>query len=225
MPTTTPEPENTRPADPATGPTATAASGQLTRRSWIVLAIALVLAIATIVITQPWNGLLAEAGPTGTPSADPGASGEPLETPPPPDPVEPAEPTSVPIDSPAPIATEVVASISKMEAVEGEAKGPGEVAGPSVRFTVTIRNDTDAEVDLSSAVITADYGSDRTPALQLFEPGGKNLPASVAAGESVKGVYIFSIPVEKRDRVRVTLDYSVGVPPLEFTGAAPRPKK
>ena len=156
--------------------------------------------------------------PATTPASDaptpvPSESPTPVTQPPAGDPV--------PIDTPAEVVTGLTASISGIEAVDGVAKGPGEVSGPSIRFTVTIANATGAAVDLTGTVVTVDYGADRTPAGQLYEPGAVPLATSVAAGGTASGVFVFAIPPESRGLVHITVDYAVDVAPLVFAGATP----
>lgn len=189
---------------------------------WLVLGGALVALTLVIVLVAVWlpagstGGGTPEPGETSPSASGPSASptGEPT-------PVPPATPSPVPLDEPAAIQPGLVASIDQIEAVQGEARGPGEVAGPAIRFRVSIVNSTSAAVDLTGTVVTVDYGAERTPALQLFEPGASPLPGSVAAGATATAVYIFTIPVDQRSLVHITVDHSVGVPPLEFTGAVP----
>lgn len=185
------------------------------------IAVAAVVAII-LVLTLP-AGLGASAGdpsatPGGTttpaaPHVPPSATPTPVEQPPAGEPV--------PIESPAPVVEGLTASITGIEAVDGVARGPGEVSGPSIRFTVTIANTTGSAVDLTGTVVTVDYGSDRTPAGQLYEPGAVPLPTSVPAGGSASGVFVFAIPPESRGLVHITVDYAVDVAPLVFAGAVP----
>ncbi|MFF2371803.1 hypothetical protein [Agromyces sp. NPDC058110] len=144
------------------------------------------------------------------PSVDP----SPVEQPPPADPV--------PIDEPAEIAPDLTARIASIEAVEGEAQGPGEVAAPSIRVTVEIANDTDAASSLANASITAYFGEDLTPAPELREPGGTTFPAEVPAGKTAEAVFIFSVPESERDDVTIMVDYALEVAPLQFHGSVPR---
>ena len=187
---------------------------------WLLLGAALVvitLIIVLVAVQLPSGGSAGESpGPTGapTPSGTWTPSGDPT-------PVPPATPSAVPIDEPGTIEPGLTAAIGQIEAVQGEARGPGEVAGPAIRFQVAIANTTSAPVDLSATVVTVDYGTARTPALELFEPGASPLPNSVAAGQTATAVYIFTIPVSERALVHITVDYTVGVPPLEFTGPVP----
>jgi hypothetical protein len=183
-------------------------------------ALVIVAAIA-IALTLPAGSPGANpptAPPATTPASDaptpvPSASPTPVTQPPAGDPV--------PIDAPAEVVKGLTASISGIEAVDGVAKGPGEVSGPSIRFTVTIANATGAPVDLTGTVVTVDYGADRTPAGQLYEPGAVPLATSVAAGGTASGVFVFAIPPESRGLVHITVDYAVDVAPLVFAGATP----
>lgn len=123
--------------------------------------------------------------------------------------------------TPAAIKKELSVRVTKMEAVAGTADGPGEVAGPSVRFTIRIDDSTGKSVDLSNTVVNAYFGADSTPAIALQSPGGKAFPASVKDGGSATGVFVFNIPKASRGTVQVTVDTSVNNPVIAFKGAAP----
>lgn len=183
-------------------------------------ALVIVAAIA-LALTLP-AGSPGASSPTTPPATTP-ASGAPTPVPSEsPTPVtQPPAGDPVPIDTPAEVVKGLTASISGIEAVDGVAKGPGEVSGPSIRFTVTIANATGAPVDLTGTVVTVDYGADRTPAGQLYEPGAVPLATSVAAGGTASGVFVFAIPPESRGLVHITVDYAVDVAPLVFAGATP----
>jgi hypothetical protein len=127
-----------------------------------------------------------------------------------------AEPTAVPIKQ------ELTAAVTKMTAVTGTADGPGEIGGPSVRFTITIENTTGKTFSLSNTVVNAYYGKAATPAVQLRSPGGKDFPSSVRNGGSATGSFVFNIPKASRSSVKVTVDTSVQNPVIAFQGAAPR---
>jgi hypothetical protein len=127
-----------------------------------------------------------------------------------------SKPTAVPIKK------ELTATVVKMDAVTGTADGPGEIAGPSVRFTISISNTTGKTFVLSNTVVNAYYGTAATPAVQLRRPGGKDFPASVKNGSSATGVFVFNIPEASRSKVKVTVDTSVQNPVVAFEGSAPR---
>ncbi|GAA4753698.1 hypothetical protein GCM10025783_28260 [Amnibacterium soli] len=135
---------------------------------------------------------------------------------------QPTKTAAITQSTPAAIKKELSVRVVDMEAVTGTAQGPGEVAGPSVRFTIRITNTTGAPVKLSNTVINAYVGEDRSPAVQLQSPGARNFPISVADGASATGAFVFNIPKAERDRVQVTVDTSVNNPVIAFEGAAPK---
>jgi hypothetical protein len=188
----------------------------------IVLASMAALAVIVVLIVRPWESGTPGTEPTPTDGPSSTNSAEPSATATPPAPGATTAPSQpVPIESPGTITQGLTAQILGIEAVDGVAQGPGEVSGPSIRFTVTITNGTTAAVDLGSTVVTVDYGADRTPAGQLYEPGASPMPTTVTAGAAASGVYVFSVPLDQRGLVNITVDYSVGVPPLIFSGRVP----
>lgn len=211
------------------------------RRPRLVTAI-VVAAVVLVVIVVAGIGLLTAgtASPgstTGAPGAAassgpaaPPSSAAPTHTAPAPKPVKTtAAPTPQPtrtatITKPTavPIKKAFTATVVRMEAVKGVAEGPGEIGGPSVRFTVKITNTTGKTVSLTETVVNAFYGSAQTPAVQLRQPNGKDFPHSVKNGSSATGVFIFNIPVKSRSDVRITVDTSVKNPVIAFEGSAPR---
>jgi hypothetical protein len=220
--------ENTDPVSPEPSPDKAPGTWSARRTAIVAGAVAVLIAAGAVTAIAITNSNSTNAGgtsqgtnpsssptPTGGASVDPTPSASPSV-----DPSVPAAP--VPIDQSAAISPGLTAAITKFEAVQGVAKTPGEVSGPSVRTTVTITNSTSAKVSLATTVVTAYYGDGQTPALELSEPGGSPLPNELAAGQSATGVYIFTIPVDQRAKVRIMVDYSVTVQPLVFEGAVPQ---
>lgn len=222
------------------------ASKKATRLSWIIGAAAIavvvtVLVVANVAATQNTgsNGPVAK---TGTSSPHPSSSGTPSSgstSAPEPSPApeatgapdakksdgEPAPPAAlspIALTAPAAPVPGMVFSLGRLEAVEGKAQGPGEVGGPSLRFSLNVRNDTTSAFSLASTVVNAYYGANQSPATDLREPGGVPLPDSVAPGQTATGVLIFAVPTSKRDDVQITVDYAVGSPVVVFEGSAPR---
>ena len=156
----------------------------------------------------------ASASSSASPSASPSASKTVSMKP------TPQATKSAALDSTATIATSLTASVTKVEAVQGKAIGPGEISGPAVRFTISLTNHTGKAYDLSNAVVNAYYGSADTPANQLERPGGVSFPSSIGVGKTVTGVYVFTIPTAQRSRVQVTVDTSISNPVVAFTGSA-----
>ncbi|SFR84162.1 hypothetical protein SAMN05428970_2939 [Agromyces sp. CF514] len=213
-------------------------SGGGSRRTVLVVSgiIVAIIIIAFVVIPllsggspKASVGAPTDASASASPSAPPATTAPATEAPLPtvpsvaPSAVEqppPADP--VPIDEPAEIAPALTARITSIEAVEGEAQGPGEVAAPSIRVTVEIANETDAQSSLANAAVTAYFGEDLTPAPELREPGGKPFPAAVPAGGTAEAVYIFSVPKSERGDVTIMVDYALEYAPLQFHGSVPR---
>lgn len=126
--------------------------------------------------------------------------------------------TPIDIEDPGAIKEGLTVQVTAVEAVDGTARGPGEVAGASVRITVTVINTSSAELTLRTAVVSCYFGPDRTPAQELREPGGRPLPELITANSAVDGVYIFTVPPDQRSDVTLLVDYSVDVVPVLFHG-------
>lgn len=131
-----------------------------------------------------------------------------------------------PVSRPAPLnasvtmATGVNVRLAKIEAVQGEASMPGEVAGPSIRFQVVIDNPTARAISITPVVVNMEAGAARTPALQLSGPGIITFPDSVAPHSSVSAVYVFNVPPADRSDIRILVDYGPGGSVALFEGSA-----
>jgi hypothetical protein len=149
-----------------------------------------------------------EAQP-GMPGSTPGPDGRPTAAP-------------VPLDAPAQPSDGVTAQLVSIEQVTGEATVPGEVGGPSLRFTVSVANRTGPALDLSAAVVNAYTGDALTPATPLMKPGGQPFPGQVAAGGSAQGVFVFNVPPADRGHVRLEVDLGAGLTVVLFEGSVPQ---
>ena len=81
-------------------------------------------------------------------------------------------------------------------------------------------NGSDSAVSLESAVVDLTTGADQTPAPTLTDPGGRPFAGVVQAGGSRTGVYVFAVPEDARDRLRVAVSYLSGAPVVVLAGAA-----
>jgi hypothetical protein len=133
------------------------------------------------------------------------------------------QPTAVPVDLHAKKALKggVSATVTEMTAVQGMATGIGEVAGPAVRFKVTVVNDTAAALPLDGAVVDVSYGKDEVPAGQLSGPDPVAFPSAVAPGASGVGVFVFAVPLDGRDKVKIHFNLEAETPIATFAGQAP----
>jgi hypothetical protein len=119
----------------------------------------------------------------------------------------------------------VSATITDMTSVQGVATGIGEVAGPAVRFKVTVVNGTSAPLSLDRALVDVGYGKDNTPASQLSGPDPVPFPASIAPGATGVGVFIFAVPLDARDTVTIHFNLEAETPIATFAGRAPAGNK
>ncbi|WP_186759072.1 hypothetical protein [Arthrobacter alpinus] len=114
------------------------------------------------------------------------------------------------------------AKVSDLTAITGEAKGPGEIAGPAVRFVVTFDNGSSEPMSLGNVVINVDSGADKIPAIPLSGSDTSVFPETVNPGQSATATYVFLMPESQRDQVRVFLTYSASSPIAVFEGSAPK---
>jgi hypothetical protein len=184
------------------------------RRRLVLLAVAavvvVILVIAAILATR---GASDDADGTGG-GADaeaPAATSSPVTS------QDPADGQAPPVEAPAVGLGETAQPVAGLQLADG----PGEIAGPALSFDVTVANDTDEAVSLATTVVTVTSGADLVPADQLAT-GSEALPADVPAGGSATATYVFTVPVERRDDVRITFDYLAGTPAVVFSGQAPR---
>ncbi len=206
------------------------------RRVWLGAAVAVVAVVLTVV-----SLLLSGADDDRTPSAAAGETTASTTTAPPVVPA-PTAPTPAPtpettgptgdVDDPPPsrpadaldAAAEagdgVSASLVSLDAIEGTATGPGNIAGPALRITVRIENGTDEPVSLGGVVVDLASGRDLVPASPLDDPSAAPFAGTVAPGEHADGVYVFTIPEEDRGSVTVSVGYQAGAPFMVFTGSA-----
>ncbi len=138
-----------------------------------------------------------------------------------------AQPTAAPVELTAKKAVKggVSATITEMTAVQGVATGIGEVAGPAVRFKISVVNGTAAPLSLDRALVDVSYGKDDAPASQLSGPDPVAFPASVAPGATGVGVFIFTVPLDARETVKIHFNLEAETPIATFAGRAPAGNK
>jgi hypothetical protein len=194
---------------------------------WLAAGVAVAVVIGSLLLTN-WSGKPAAGGtplataspqPTGSTATRPATASTATSSTPK------ARPTSVlPEMSPAKpdervtTRTKLAVSLAKIEAVAGVAKMPGEIAGPAVRVTVSIKNTGAKSVSLGETVVNGYYGRGRTPADTLTTPGGRPFEGTLKPKQVAQGVYLFVIPKDQRSRVTVTVDTKAGVPAVVFQG-------
>ncbi|MCZ2819097.1 hypothetical protein O2V63_01995 [Modestobacter sp. VKM Ac-2977] len=113
----------------------------------------------------------------------------------------------------------VTAALTAVRAIQGEGTGPGNVAGPAVAVTVRLTNGTAEQIVLDGAVVSLAYTADALPASPLDDPSAAPLSGVLEPGSSAEGVYVFSVPADRRGVVTVAIGHAPGVPYLVFTGS------
>ncbi|MCZ2804096.1 hypothetical protein O2W18_03170 [Modestobacter sp. VKM Ac-2983] len=113
----------------------------------------------------------------------------------------------------------LTAALTAVRAIEGEGTGPGNVAGPALAVTVRLTNGTADRITLDGAVVSLAYTDDARPASPLDDPSAAPLSGVLEPGSSAEGVYVFSVPADRREVVTVAIGYEPGAPYLVFTGS------
>ncbi|HSR24780.1 MAG TPA: hypothetical protein VLW53_14590 [Candidatus Eisenbacteria bacterium] len=210
------------------------APGTDAARKWLLAVVPLVVAALVLGVWLAVRGgdMAASAGAAqGTPSARPAPAGS-TATPSIADPSSaPSALTTVPVGrvrtkAPVPMDEKgdfgggVGVRLVGIEAVHGVAHGPGQIAGPALRLTLRISNDSAAPVPLTGLVVNVSYGPQHLPASILSGPGAAPFGASVKPGESESGTYVFAVPADGRGQVSVEVSYSAQEPTVVFRGSA-----
>lgn len=218
---------------PADETDATETQARATRRRRLVAIVVGAVVVIAVVLAVALSGRGAgEPSPTdatGSPSAsqqgtDSSSAGPaspsdaPTSTTPPAAGPDTPEAPPVGLDESPTVVDGVTVRVKSLDGVDGEATLPGEVAGPAVRAELEVSNTSAAAVDLSTVVVNLAYGAGRTPA-NTFSTGTSSLPTSVAPGATVTGTYVFAVPTDAQDDLRLTVDYSVDVPVVVFEGS------
>lgn len=114
----------------------------------------------------------------------------------------------------------VTVKITKIEGVKSAGSGPGEIAGaPSVAMTIALVNGTNQPIPLNTVAVTATYGSAQTPASPSSGSPSAPFGGSVAARQTATGTYVFTIPVDQRGNVTVSMSYTANQPTVLFHGS------
>jgi len=175
--------------------------------------------------------------PSGAPStAAPGPSATPGSTLPPPatTPVPPPTPGGtdetvapreevtkppVKLDKPSNTGSGVTVQITKVKSINSKAQLPGEVAGPAVSLTVTVKNDSTKTLDIGTVVVSL-LDSSGAPGNEMSAKPADPLRGTVKAGGTATGVYVFTVDKDRRNPVSVNITLAGAAPVLVFKGDA-----
>jgi len=194
-----------------------------------ILTALLVVALLRDPVEQPRENSFVDPSETspGTPSPASEPSSGPTEVPPPGsletvDIREVAVAPPVALDETGDFETGVTLRITDVEAVDGVARGPGQVSGPGLRLVLEAHNDSGDPVSLEGMVVALAYGAAETPAMTLTGPGGDPFDGELSPQSKSGGVYVFAVPVESRRQVSVSASYTGSAPTVLFEGDAAR---
>jgi hypothetical protein len=126
--------------------------------------------------------------------------------------------TRAPLREKADVDDGIAVRVSRIESVDGEAQGPGEIAGPALRVSVEVENTSGEDVAMDLALTNLYYGKDRMPASTLSGPGSRPLPGSLAAGDKASGRYVFGVPARGRNPLVVEFSLRADRPTILFEG-------
>ncbi len=112
----------------------------------------------------------------------------------------------------------VRARVVALEAVTGSGEGRGSIAGPALRATVQLVNDSPDPVALDLVVVNLTHGADATPAPPVRDPSAVPFSGLLGPGETAEGVFLHSVPTDDRGTVTLTVGYRAGAPLLTFSG-------
>jgi len=124
----------------------------------------------------------------------------------------------VKLDKPSKTGTGLTAKVVSIKATTAKAQLPGEVAGPALVVTVDLTNTGSKSADLSAVVVTL-LDSDEAPGSEMTTKPADPLTGKVGAGKTARGVYVFTVPKNKRSPITLTVSIS-DAPVLVFTGDA-----
>ena len=126
---------------------------------------------------------------------------------------------AVPMHATATISPGLTARIVSLKAISGHAIAPGEISGPALRIAVWVRNASHRQIPLSGSTVLVTYSHELTPAVELSS-GEHKLSGTLRPHDSTTGIYVFTVPPNRRDDVQVQLNYLASAPTVEFHGAA-----
>lgn len=127
----------------------------------------------------------------------------------------------VPLEKAATVGSGLSVKVVGITAVQGTAEGIGEIAGPALQFSVEVANNSAQELPADSISLTLEYGKNNTPAAKLSGPGASDFPAVIAKDKSASGTFVFNVPVDERQQVRILVSLNASTPIAAFEGAVP----
>lgn len=110
--------------------------------------------------------------------------------------------------------------IADVEAVQTQARLPGERSGPGIAVTFEMTNGSESVASLDGVTVDV-VTSDGASAIRILDPSREEFAGDLGPGESRSGTYVFTLPPEQRNDLRVHIKYSADTPVVVFQGNAP----
>ena len=135
--------------------------------------------------------------------------------------VEPGRKIATPVDvKKTSVADSVRVDLTGFTSVKSKASGLGEISAPAVRLSIRLTNTGTKNLDLTSVVVNAYYGSAGTPGIQINgDPASKPFTGSLKPGAKATAVFVFNMPVSKRGDATITVSPSPTLPIAVFAGS------
>ncbi len=115
--------------------------------------------------------------------------------------------------------TGITAHLVSVASINAKAIGPGEVSGPAVSLKIQLANGSSEPVSLDAVTVNV-TDSTGAPGLDMHGTETKPFSGVLAAGRTSDGVYVFTVPLEHRNPITVSVSYSAGTPVVQFIGVS-----
>ncbi|MGY1601002.1 hypothetical protein [Geodermatophilus sp. SYSU D00815] len=125
----------------------------------------------------------------------------------------------VPLAEPVEYGDGLSARLVDIKAITAEARGVGETSGPALVVIVELTNTAEAPVALDTVAVNMFLGADGAPAARLVGDSGAPFSGSLEPGASAQAVYAFTVPVDRRDVVTVTVGVTPDAGTAVFSGS------
>jgi len=124
---------------------------------------------------------------------------------------------SVPLAETAQFGGSISAEVTSVEPIEGEARLPGEVAGPALAVRVRLDNDSSRQVDVSGVTVTLE-DADGNPSEQLSSAPAEPFVGMIQPGTTADAVYVFGFENSRSQPITIGVNYSADEPVALFVG-------
>lgn len=188
------------------------------RVAWIATAVAVVVVVSAVVALQWPSDEASPASPVPTQASrtapvPPPTTGSTGETVPP---GAAAETTPAGSADSVALSSAVTVSVEAVERRRVKAISPGEVTGPGIVLRLSITNDSDAAIDVSSASVTLLYGKANSVATPTTAEPSRPFGGQIGPGETTRSAYVFEVPQRSVSPLAILVQYQAGAVVARF---------